>query len=163
MSISDFMRNQVRERANYACEYCEVTENDSAGQLTVDHFHPQSLGGSDTLDNLIYCCNRRNQYKADYWPRDAGAPTLWNPRNQSIADHFVELADGRLFALTNVGRFSLQPLNLNRPPLIAYRLQKRQRVEEQQLLSRYRDIVHLLQQLRVQEVTLIAEQRTLLN
>ena len=163
MSISDLMRNQVRERAHYACEYCGVTETDSAGQLTIDHFHPQSLGGSDTLDNLIYCCNHCNQYKADYWPSDATAPTLWNPRQQLFAAHFVELACGRLFALTDVGGFSLRRLNLNRPPLIAYRLQRRQRAEEQRLLTQYRDVVRLLQQARVQEVTLIEEQRILLE
>ena len=163
MSISELSRNQVRERASYACEYCGVTETDSAGQLTVDHFQPQSLDGSNALDNLIYCCNRCNQYKADYWPQDATAPTLWNPRQQSSSTHFVELADGRLFALTDVGRFSLRRLNLNRPPLNAYRLQRRQRAEEQRLLTQYKDSVRLLQQLRGQEAELITEQRALLE
>lgn len=163
MSISDAVRNHVRERAGYACEYCGVTETDSAGQLTVDHYHPQSLGGSDALDNLIYCCSRCNQYKADYWPHDVSAPTLWNPRQQSAAMHFIELADGRLLAFTDAGQFSLRRLNLNRPPLIAYRLQRRLQAEEQRLLAQYRDIVRLLKQAREQEAKLIEEQHGLLE
>lgn len=57
MTITDQMREQVRQRANFACEYCGVTETDTGGQLTIDHFHPRSKGGDDDLDNLLYCCD----------------------------------------------------------------------------------------------------------
>jgi hypothetical protein len=52
VSITVEMRGQVRERAGFACEYCGVTETDSAGELAVDHYYPQSLGGEDTLSNM---------------------------------------------------------------------------------------------------------------
>ena len=58
MSIPAELREWVRRRAGFACEYCGVTETDAAGQLTIDHFHPQAGGGSDALDNLVYCCHR---------------------------------------------------------------------------------------------------------
>jgi len=63
------LRAQVRRHANYACEYCGVTETETAGELTIDHYQPQTHGGSDTPDNLVYACHRCNQYKADYWPQ----------------------------------------------------------------------------------------------
>jgi 5-methylcytosine-specific restriction endonuclease McrA len=65
MTISDEIRNRVRQRADFVCEYCGVTETDTGGILTIDHFQPKSRGGSDDPDNLIYCCNRCNQYKLD--------------------------------------------------------------------------------------------------
>ena len=49
---------RVRLRANFACEYCGVTETDTGGLLTVDHYQPRAHGGSDDLGNLVYCCHR---------------------------------------------------------------------------------------------------------
>ncbi len=80
MTISEGLRDQVRDRAKFACEYCGVTEADTGGPLTVDHFRPRTSGGTDELDNLLYCCFRCNLYKADYWPAQPTDPPLWNPR-----------------------------------------------------------------------------------
>jgi len=156
-------RERVRQRAGFACEYCGVTETDTAGQLTLDHFHPQAHGGDDTLDNLVYCCHRCNEYKADYWPQEPDAPSLWNPRREAASAHFVELADGRLYATTATGTFTLNRLRLNRPPLVAYRSRRRQRVEEQRLLTRLRDVVALLEQSHAQQAALLEEHRSLLQ
>ena len=41
MTIPQALWHQVCQRAGGACEYCGVTETDSGGPLTVDHFHPQ--------------------------------------------------------------------------------------------------------------------------
>jgi 5-methylcytosine-specific restriction endonuclease McrA len=60
MTLSETLWEQVRRRANECCEYCGVTETDSAGRLTVDHFQPRAQGGPDELDNLLYCCWRCN-------------------------------------------------------------------------------------------------------
>ena len=83
MSIPVVLREQIRERAKFACEFCTVSETDAGGQLTIDHFWPKSKGGADTLDNLLYCCIRCNQYKQDYWPSSAEDPSLWNPLHES--------------------------------------------------------------------------------
>ena len=58
MSLSETIREQVRQRARFACEFCGVTEADAGGQLTIDHFQPATKGGSDGLENLLYCCVR---------------------------------------------------------------------------------------------------------
>lgn len=76
MTLSASLREQVRNRAEAACEFCGVSEINTGGQLTIDHFHPQSKGGQDSLENLIYCCVRCNQYKQNYWPVNADAPKL---------------------------------------------------------------------------------------
>ncbi len=79
MSIKPAIREQVRQRAQLACEFCGITEADVGSQLTIDHFQPRAKGGDDSLDNLIYCCTSCNQYKHDYWPSSPDATSLWNP------------------------------------------------------------------------------------
>src|SRR5262245_26508607 len=163
MTITLDLRQRVRERANFACEFCGVTETGTGDQLTIDHFQPKTKGGDDNFENLIYCCVRCNQYKLDYWPTHSDSPHLWNPRTEPFSKHFLELDGGMLYPLTPIGTFTLRRLRLNRLPLVAYRLAKRQQAEELQLLVRYRDLVNLLEQLNRQMSTLMEEQQILLK
>ena len=160
MTISNTVREQVRQRANFACEYCGVTETNSGGGLTIDHFQPQSQGGSDDLENLIYCCHRCNEYKSDFWPRNETASSLWNPRLSSPDTHFLETEDGVLHATSAVGRFTLQWLRLNRSALITHRLQKRRRSQQEALLKHYEGVITLIQQVREQERLLVEKQQS---
>lgn len=163
MTLAASQRAYVRERAQFACEYCGVSETDSAGELTVDHIQPQAKGGTNDLDNLVYCCVRCNQYKADYWPSTPQAPQLWNPRREGEATHILRLDDGSVHPLTAIGAFTIQRLRLNRSPLVAYRQRKQAYAEEQRLLTRYRDVVELVEQLQQQQVALLEENRRLLE
>lgn len=65
--------------------------------------------------------------------------------------------------MTATGVFTLKRLRLNRPPLVAYRLRKRQQTEEARLLARYREVVRLLEQLNSQLSDLMDEQQQLLG
>jgi hypothetical protein len=159
MTITASLREQVRQRANYACEFCGISETDTGGRLTVDHFQPRSKGGTDSTDNLVYCCPRCNQYKLDYWPNRSDAPQLWNPRQASFAEHFLELEDGRLQPLTETGAFTLRRLRLNRPPLVAHR----HRARELHQLARYRDLAQLLECLLHKQAAMLEEQQNLLR
>src|SRR3712207_7162550 len=38
------------------CGYCGVREVEAGSELELDHFQPRAAGGSDDLDNLVYCC-----------------------------------------------------------------------------------------------------------
>jgi hypothetical protein len=163
MSISSEIRLRVRQRASFACEYCGVSETDTGGELTIDHYHPQALGGSDDMDNLLYCCQRCNQYKADYWPATMDDPVLWNPRHDQPAAHLLVLADGTIYPLTLTGMFTIRRLRLNRPPLIAYRLRQQMRAEESRLLTEFRELVTLLERLQQRHAALLDEQRALLE
>jgi hypothetical protein len=163
MTLPAELWEQVRQRAQFACEYCGVTETDTGGQLTVDHFHPQAHGGTDDLGNLLYCCQRCNLYKADYWPKLPGDPLLWNPRQESARTHLLLLADGTLYPITASGMFTLTRLRLNRPPLVTHRLHKQSLAEERRLLARYRELVTLLEQMYRQQMELLEEHRGLLE
>ncbi len=163
MSIPEAVREQVRQRAGFACEYYGATETDTAGQLTLDHFRPRAKGGSDAPGNLVYCCHRCNEYKSDYWPQTPDAQALWNPRQEAAQNHFLELADGSLHALDATGELTLSRLRLNRPALIAHRLQQRQSREEQRLLTRLHDMVALFGQGQRQQTILLQEHRDLLQ
>ncbi|MDX2255310.1 MAG: HNH endonuclease [Pseudanabaenaceae cyanobacterium bins.39] len=52
MSIPDAIRQIVRERAKFVCEYCHSPERLSASRFTLDHLIPVSLGGTDTVMKL---------------------------------------------------------------------------------------------------------------
>ena len=108
MTITSQIREKVRQHADFSCEYCGVKEQDSGDLLTIDHYHPTSKGGGDQLENLIYTCSRCNLYKHAYWPELANDLPLWNPRQEASSAHFLQLNDGVLVALTEVGEFTLK-------------------------------------------------------
>lgn len=162
--ISDTaIRNEVRQRSMYECEFCGISETDSGGELTIDHFRPKSKGGDDCLGNLVYCCIRCNQYKFDYWPITPDEPMLFNPRIENFEDHFLRLDNGTLYALTPTGIFTLKRLRLNRPSLVANRLRKIKYFENNRLLKKYENFAHLLEQMMSQQAELMEEQQKLLK
>lgn len=163
MSITKDLRELVRQRAKFSCEFCGITETDCGGELTVDHFRPTTKGGSDDPDNLVYCCSRCNLYKLDYYPASLEAPVLWNPRLEPFSMHFFSLSNGILYPLTSIGEFTLNRLRLNRPPLIASRLRTQQNIETTRLLNHYQELVQLLRHLNNQLAELTEEQKQLLE
>ncbi len=170
MSLSEKVKQAVRQRANFACEYCGVKEQNAGGELTVDHFRPQSKGGGDELENLVYCCSRCNLYKSDFWIEPRREPSLWNPRLEPAENHFWQAENGRLHALTEKGGLSIRILNLNRQQLVAYRRGQRLMIEERRLLEESEIAVEVLSRLseeqreiiRIQQI-LLEEQRQLLK
>jgi HNH endonuclease len=163
MSLTASIREQVRQRAQCACEFCGTTEIDTGGLLTIDHFQPRSKTGSDVLENLIYACIACNQYKQDYWPRTETAPALWNPRQESASQHFVEQENGELTALTPTGVFTIKRLRLNRSQLIAARQRRQQQLQVERLLQRYQELTTLQAQINIQLTDLTMEQQVLLK
>lgn len=163
MIINKALKDKIRQRASFACEYCGVTETDTGGLLTIDHFQPQSKGGSDAFINLIYCCNRCNSYKYNYYPSSNKEPSIWNPRQSPRNLHFFELDNGYLKALTSLGKATIDLLRLNRLALIQYRLQKKARAEEIRLLKHYRQLIGLLQQTNQELTVLVNNQQELLE
>ena len=66
MLISNELKQAIRERAKYICEYCHSPERLSANRFTIDHLIPRSLGGSDKLDNLALACRRCNERRYNF-------------------------------------------------------------------------------------------------
>ncbi len=162
MTIQPALREQVRQRAGLACEFCGVTETDVGSELTIDHFRPRAKGGSDHFGNLVYCCCACNQYKSDYWPTTPEDAKLWNPRLELFTKHVLELDDGVLHSLTPAGAFTVERLRLNRSPLVALRLRKRQAAEHARVLERFEELNPVLAAVLFQEAGVKEEQRRLL-
>jgi HNH endonuclease len=163
MSLAASIREQVRQRAQCACEFCGTSEIDAGGLLTIDHFQPRSKQGSNQLDNLIYACISCNQSKQDYWPSQDTAPKLWNPRQETASQHFVEQDDGQLTALTLTGEFTIQRLRLNRTQLVSARQRRQQQAQIERLLQRYQNITALQSQINRQLTDLAMDQQLLLR
>lgn len=160
MTIALNVRQKIRERADFACEYCGISETDNGGELTVDHFQPTSKNGGDKAENLVYCCFRCNLYKGDYWAADS---KLFTPRKDVKDEHFWLSESGKLYALTETGEFTVKLLRLNRQPLITKRAQDFQKSEERQILEQTQKAVETLLQLNQQQRELLRQQQNLLE
>ncbi len=163
MSVKIEDREIVRQRANFVCEYYGVSEIDAGAGLTIDHYHPTSKGGDDSLENLLYCCPRCNQYKLNYWPEKSADLPLWHPQREPFSLHFASLEDGTLLPLTLVGEFTLIRLHLNRPRLVAHRQRQMQLVQDQARNERNLELSQLLARLLLQQATLLEQQQYLLR
>jgi len=115
------LRQAVRRAYNFACGYCDVREEDAGSELELDHFKPRSLGGSDDLENLVYCCTTCNRIKGDFWTIAPTEKRLLHPKRDDLTEHLCQERDGLFTALTKTGEFHLSRLRLNRPPLVALR------------------------------------------
>jgi hypothetical protein len=162
VSVNESARRNVRQRADFRCEYCGVSETDSGGELTVDHFRPQSKNGGEE-ENLIYCCFRCNAYKGDYWNDAPNQISLFNPRTDQRAEHFWLSETGELLPLSEIGEFTIKLLRLNRLPLVAKRRRDFQKLEERQILEQTRKSVESLLRLNQQQRELLKEQQNLLE
>ena len=62
--ITSQIRARVRERAQNACEYCHLHQDDSPlATLHIEHIIPKIHGGSDDIDNLAVACIDCNLHK----------------------------------------------------------------------------------------------------
>ncbi len=67
-------RRGVLRRDGHRCGYC------GRGAATIDHVLPRSRGGADSWENLVACCLRCNNAKADRTPREMGWELRMTPR-----------------------------------------------------------------------------------
>ena len=124
--ISLLIREQVRQRAAFLCEYCHTDEHWQLVPFTVDHILPTSEGGSDTLENLALACFHCNRYKSDKQTVvDAITEKeilLFNPRQMRWEEHFIWSADGlRVLPRSEIGRVTIEQLKLNRDRVLRIR------------------------------------------
>jgi len=96
--VSEPTRRLIRKRAKFLCEYCHSPEYLSPDRFTIDHIMPQSLGGSDELDNLALACHRCNERHYNFIvatdPKTQEKVALFNPRQQEWSEHFIWTKDG---------------------------------------------------------------------
>lgn len=118
MSISTTKKTHIRQRARFLCEYCHSSEEASTSQFTIDHLHPQSLGGTDELENLALACHRCNTRRYNFTtgidPQSACIVALFNPRLFEWNEHFIWSRDRlRIVGLSDIGRATCKRLDIN--------------------------------------------------
>lgn len=122
--ISPFIREQVRRRANFLCEYCHTDERWQLVPFTIDHVIPTSEGGTDTLDNYAlacFHCNRRKSNK-QFVEQNGERIALFNPRQMTWAENFIWSANGlQIVPLTEIGVVTIELFDLNRERILAIR------------------------------------------
>jgi hypothetical protein len=123
--ISAQIRSQVRERAQNACEYCRLHQDDSPlAALHVEHIIPRIHGGNDDMDNLalarIDCNLHKGTNLTGIDPETNEITRLFHPRRQSWTDHF-EWHGIYLVGKTATGRTTIRVLNINSEDQVALR------------------------------------------
>ena len=123
-------RENLREDFIFACAYCTITEFEAQGiRMTIDHYEPHNTRPdlTNNYDNLMYCCDDCNGLKGDRCPpqpaRDDGH-RFFRPDHDYRHEHFEQRIgepDLYLDGITNVGSFTIEYVDLNRPTLLRLR------------------------------------------
>ncbi len=119
-------RQLIRERDGFCCVYCGTTEVDVSSALTLDHVQPRSKGGTNALDNQVYCCHACNEFKGEYWQTEPYLRLL-HPLVDVLTEHYQEQENGTLLGLTERGINHIRVLRLNREQLVTHRLREQAR------------------------------------
>ena len=108
----------VRERANGACEYCQLPQSLSSISFEVDHVIAQKHGGASEEDNLALSCFYCNSFKgpniAGFHAVSGRVLRLYHPRKDRWERHFRwngPVLEGR----TAIGDVTLAVLSINHP------------------------------------------------
>jgi hypothetical protein len=145
--MRESLREAVRVRYDQRCAYCGVSETNIGAKMTIDHFQPRVEGGHDSFDNLLYCCHACNDFKREYWHTDLNLRLL-HPPFDDWTQHYKEQDDGTVLTLTERGANHIKVLRLNRPQLIAFRLEQQ---DIAAIRAHCRHLENLMAQLRQEE------------
>jgi hypothetical protein len=109
------------QRAKNRWEYCQLPQQGHEERFSIDHVIAKKHGGSDSPQNLAYCCLRCNLFKgtdlSGIDPDTKLVTALYNPRGQPWREHFRW--DGcAVIGLTPTGRATVNLLQRNVPARI---------------------------------------------
>jgi hypothetical protein len=109
---------QVEARADGRCEYCRMHQSLQGATFHIEHILPSSRGGETQASNLAWACPGCNLRKSDRTegrdPLTNATVSLFNPRADNWSDHF-RWEGHQLLGRTNVGRATVQLLEMNHP------------------------------------------------
>lgn len=115
------LRQAVRRRALFRCEYCQFPERLAELRFQLDHIIPEQHGGPTVSSNLAWSCLRCNKHKG---PNLSGLDSetrqivrLFNPRADDWHKHFA-WEGPNLRGLTPTGRVTVLVLRINRPDAV---------------------------------------------
>jgi 5-methylcytosine-specific restriction endonuclease McrA len=124
--MNEAVREQVRQRAGGACEYCGAHEGRGARlRFHIEHIIAHQHGGGDELENLALACHLCNAHKGPNLtgidPNARKIVSLFHPRRDRWKEHFANVA-GRIIGRTSTGRATVAVLNMNHSARIELRL-----------------------------------------
>lgn len=124
--ISTNLRAQIEQTDRGRCCYCQTQEANSGIPLSFDHILPRSKGGETSFENVCLACRACNEFKAASTTGidilTGESVSLFNPRSQNWADHFVWSGDGATIeGLTPVGRATVIALRMNHTTIVVAR------------------------------------------
>lgn len=124
------LRRQVVRRAGNRCEYCGLSQEGQEATFHIDHILPQADGGPTTAANLalacVSCSLRKEARRSAVDPATGRKVPLFHPRRQRWRDHF-RWDDLEIVGLTATGRATVAALQMNRPLIVAIRLEEQER------------------------------------
>ncbi len=130
MTIPGKVRRLVLRRAGERCEYCGLSQAGQEATFHVDHVIPQAAAGSSEPDNLalacVSCSLRKGAQLMGVDPETRQTVRLFNPRCQQWHKHF-RWEGCKVIGLSAIGRASVAALKLNRPLILAIRLEEQLR------------------------------------
>ncbi len=122
--ISEKLRLQVAQSADFKCEYCLTPEFFLATTFHIDHIRSVKHGGKTTLRNLAYACPHCNQNKGSdiaSYSNDDEIVRLFNPRIDFWIEHFEVLSNGTISYLSSIGEATINTLRFNQLERIIFR------------------------------------------
>jgi hypothetical protein len=121
--VNPATRKRVWRRATNRCEYCRVHQDDfDFFTFHVEHIIPRQHGGSDRAENLCLACRACNFAKGTNLAGllEGKIVPLFHPRRQVWKRHF-RWHGPLLVGKTNVGKVTIQVLNMNDPARLLVR------------------------------------------
>ena len=119
-----FLRHIITLRANYRCEYCQLSQKGQEATFHVDHIIPMASGGETIGDNLALACVSCSLRKgAKEFVIDEITKTtvrIFHPRKDAWEDHF-KWRGFLVKGITEKGRATVKILNLNRDLILEIR------------------------------------------
>ncbi len=126
-------RDMVRQRANFRCEYCRISDHDSAAATVfeTEHIIPKADFSNDDPkiddpDNLAWACPSCNRHKSKKSqapdPSTDNSTPLFNPRIDQWSKHFLARSSGHIIGLTPTGKATVQTLQFNKQARVECRL-----------------------------------------
>lgn len=124
------LRRLVLKRAGERCEYCGLSQIGQEATFHIDHVVPRSAGGRTTEANLalacVSCSLRKESRRSAVDPLTGRRVALFNPRRQHWPDHF-RWQKTSVVPLTATGRATVAALKMNRPLIVAIRVEESDR------------------------------------
>jgi hypothetical protein len=114
--ISPELRNLVASRANYVCEYCLISEEDTFFGCQVEHIISRKHGGHSEPANLAYACVFCNRFKgsdiASLSAETSELTRFFNPRTDRWREHFI-LIEITIIPNTAIAEATVRILQMN--------------------------------------------------